>query len=452
MDNSHLTRSELLSHDSGKEAAHQNLLSEAVDFMKNHPVETVVAGAAIVGGLYNASKLAGVGMRQGEKDIAANLKAEFGDFLKNTPRTNRDFANAYFKPGANGEPAEIVYGGHAEAGQMSDILAQESTVPRHVISGDFNFGPGGLDHESARIRDYHLGKGNDFDFPPPEDPGNMLFGGHESHIDTAELFQHSEWLKRRTPGGARMSKLRVIDPIASRTAPIEQTVVDGDLGAHLHPDLSARSIALSDHLALTGNFDLKAVSRNAEQTAASAAEANVVDLAQGDLGAHLHPALQAAREAAKLTPPIRYILYSEPESATRNAALSELLPHTSDMPALTRPCRLQDMPLRMGRFTEVTSAGMETHLNSLTNTAEGQAALRELAHSVNFRNLVAQEKGRWQEFQPDKPFQFWSEAPSKWEQFVKKELGEGFVEKVQARTWTDTDRAIHKMLSPEGTK
>lgn len=56
MDKISLAKSDLLVDEKANDASH-NLLSDAIDMVKNHPVETAAAALAVAGGVYSLGKL-----------------------------------------------------------------------------------------------------------------------------------------------------------------------------------------------------------------------------------------------------------------------------------------------------------------------------------------------------------------------------------------------------------
>ncbi len=84
------SKSDLLGHDTSKESAHSNLLSDAMDFVKSHPVETAAGAAAVVAVVCGAGKIAANASRRGGAE-ADQMFRNVGEGLKIGERADLNF-------------------------------------------------------------------------------------------------------------------------------------------------------------------------------------------------------------------------------------------------------------------------------------------------------------------------------------------------------------------------
>lgn len=320
---SQLSKSDIISNNTIKESAHQSLLSEAVDFVKEHPLESVAAAAAITVGVYNVGK------------IAASITSKQAEAVFAKTELAPAECNAFFDAKTN----QLVFrdaGVANPSGMHSDILSREKITGRANIGGEL---------ESM-----------------------------------------------------------------------------GDLGAHLHPDLEARTNEISSSLTRSSRFGVQHNLEIPDRTERLGLRAK-----------YPPPPGEVQWEIASRLPGIHSstIGYGDPFSGR----------------SIFHP------PESLGANN---LEAIDSHVQGMLSTVDGQSALREFAHSNTMREFAANWKGILNHMKPGEPFRLWG-APFRFgaeestsigalENFFKQELGENFGHDIPSTVLSDSEKKLAEAL------
>jgi hypothetical protein len=184
MENARLSKSDLIDQEAGKDEASNSLLSDAVNFVKAHPVETAVAATALASGLYNAGKLA--------NGLSHQAESKFGKI---------------FSPIAAHPEGEL----NASYDAATGVLSYRSAHAKILAI------------ESAPASGVNVAANGDF--------------GAHLHPDLNALLASYRPLVGES--GGKFTQDRLSKQLLGEAA---APGVYGDLGAHMHPDSTARSL------------------------------------------------------------------------------------------------------------------------------------------------------------------------------------------------------------------